>query len=101
MLFRSFASTASSVDTPLYSAIVKTVKELHPGAGVAQTIETRFTDSHFFRERGMVSYGFAPFVLTSGDTARVHGNDERIPVKSFTDGVHMIWNFVYNFSRAE
>jgi acetylornithine deacetylase/succinyl-diaminopimelate desuccinylase-like protein len=97
----NFSSTASSVDTPLYSAIVKTVKELHPGAGVAQTIETGFTDSHFFRERGMVSYGFEPFVLTSGDTTRVHGNDERIPVKSFTEGVHMIWNLVYNFSRAE
>jgi acetylornithine deacetylase/succinyl-diaminopimelate desuccinylase-like protein len=95
----NFAPATSSVDTPLYSAIVDAVKRMHPEAGVAQTIETGFTDSHYFREHGIVSYGFEPFPLTGNDTSRVHGNDERIPAKAFTDGVHLTWEVVYNFSR--
>jgi acetylornithine deacetylase/succinyl-diaminopimelate desuccinylase-like protein len=97
----NFASTASPVNTLLYADIQEAVKQLHPGAGVAQTIETGFTDSHFFRERGIVSYGFEPFAISEADTARVHGNDERIPVKAYTDGVRLLWEVVYNFSRGE
>ena len=59
------------------------------------------SDSHFFRERGIISYGFAPFALTEADSMRAHGNDERIPVKAFTEGVRLMWEVVYNFCRAE
>ncbi|MGH9775644.1 MAG: M20/M25/M40 family metallo-hydrolase [Candidatus Acidiferrales bacterium] len=97
----NFASTASSTDTPLYAAIEQAVKRLHPDTGIAQEIETGFTDSHFFRQRGIVSYGIGAFALTDADTARVHGDDERIPVDSFTNGVRLMWEVVYNFSRAE
>jgi acetylornithine deacetylase/succinyl-diaminopimelate desuccinylase-like protein len=97
----NFASTASPINTLLYADIQEAVKRLHPDAGVAQSIETGFTDSHFFRERNIVSYGFAPFAIPEADTARVHGNDERIPVKAYTDGVRLLWEVVYNFSRTE
>ena len=97
----NFVFTASPVNTLLYADIQEAVKHLHPGAGVAQSAETGFTDSHFFRERGIVSYGFAPFAISETDTARVHGNDERIPVNAYTDGVRLLWEVVYNFSRAE
>ena len=97
----NFASTASPINTLLYADIQEAVKRLHPDAGVAQSIETGFTDSHFFRERDIVSYGFAPFAIPEADTARVHGNDERIPVKAYTDGVRLLWEVVYNFSRTE
>jgi acetylornithine deacetylase/succinyl-diaminopimelate desuccinylase-like protein len=97
----NFTSTASPINTLLYADIQEAVKQLHPDAGVAQSIETGFTDSHFFRERNIVSYGFAPFAIPEADTARVHGNDERIPVKAYTDGVRLLWEVVYNFSRTE
>jgi acetylornithine deacetylase/succinyl-diaminopimelate desuccinylase-like protein len=97
----NFASTASPINTLLYADIQEAVKQLHPGAGVAQSVETGFTDSHFFRERNIVSHGFEPFAIPEADTARVHGNDERIPVKAYTDGVRLLWEVVYNFSRAE
>jgi acetylornithine deacetylase/succinyl-diaminopimelate desuccinylase-like protein len=104
----NFPPAASPVDTPLYAAIASATKELYPGAGpdkvgagVAQTISAGFTDSHFFREKGIVSYGFGAFALGEEDEGRAHGNDERIPVKAFTDGVRLMWEVVYRFGRAE
>ena len=58
-----------------------------------------FTDSHLFRERGIASYGFSPFAVTAGDARRIHGNDERIPVKSFQAGVRLMYQVVYDFCR--
>lgn len=97
----NFPSSASPMDTPLYAAIARAVEKLHPSTGVTQSMETGFTDCHFFREHGIVSYGFEPFALSDADDVRVHGNDERIPVQAYTDGVRLMWEVVYNFSRAE
>jgi acetylornithine deacetylase/succinyl-diaminopimelate desuccinylase-like protein len=97
----NFPPTVSPTTTPLYGAIEDAVKQLHPDVGVTSAIDTGFTDSHFFRERGIVSYGFEPFPLPEADVKRVHGNDERIPVAAYTDGVRLMWEVVYNFSRAE
>ena len=55
-------------------------------AGVVQSIGAGFTDPHFFpRGKGIVSYGFASFANTREDRDRVHGDNERIPVKNHTD----------------
>jgi acetylornithine deacetylase/succinyl-diaminopimelate desuccinylase-like protein len=95
----NFPSTSSKVDTPLYQSIQRAVHQLHPGAGVTLSTLTGFTDSHFYRERGITSYGFEPFAVTEDDERRVHGNDERIPVKTFTDGVRLMYQVVYDFSH--
>ena len=97
----NFPPTESSLGTPLSAAITEAVKQLHPGAGVTQSITTGFTDSHFFREKGITSYGFAPFAVQESDSDRAHGNDERISVQSFTAGVRLFWEVVYNFTRAQ
>ncbi len=97
----NFPPAESPVDTSLYAAIADAAKELYPRAGVAQTVSAGFTDSHFFRDKGIVSYGFGAFALGEGDGGRAHGNDERIAVKVFTDGVRLTWEVVYRFSRAE
>jgi acetylornithine deacetylase/succinyl-diaminopimelate desuccinylase-like protein len=97
----NFPPAVSSTDTPLYASIEKAVQELRPGAGVVETVDSGFTDSHFFRDHGITSYGFEPFALTRQDDRRVHGNNERIPLKSFTDGVRLYWNIVDDFVREK
>ncbi|MGC1935810.1 MAG: M20/M25/M40 family metallo-hydrolase [Candidatus Acidiferrales bacterium] len=97
----NFPPAVSSTDTPLFASIEKAVHELDPGAGVVQTVDAGFTDSHYFRDKGIVSYGFEPFALKLEDDERVHGDNERIPVKNYTDGVHLLWNVVYDFSRQK
>jgi acetylornithine deacetylase/succinyl-diaminopimelate desuccinylase-like protein len=46
-----------------------------------------FTDSRFFRERGIPAYGVSPFKLASEDSRGIHGPDERIPVAELDRGV--------------
>lgn len=97
----NFPPAVSSTDTPLFASIEKAVGELYPGAGVVQSVDAGFTDSHYFRDKGIVSYGFEPFALTQEDEERVHGDNERIPIKNYTDGLHVLWNIVYDFARAK
>jgi acetylornithine deacetylase/succinyl-diaminopimelate desuccinylase-like protein len=94
------SSPESSLDTPLHKTIEESVKALFPGAGVADTTSTGFNDSYFFRVKGITAYGFVPFAMRADDSGRAHGNDERLPVASFTDGVHLMWEVVSRFSRA-
>jgi len=97
----NFPPAVSSTDTPLFASIEKAVHDLDPGSGVVQNVAAGFTDSHFFREKGIIGYGFGPFAITGEDRDRVHGDNERIPVKNYTDGLHVLWNVVYDFSRAK
>ena len=97
----NFPPAVSPTDTPLFASIEKAVHELDPGAGVVQTVDAGFTDSHFFRDKGIVSYGFEPFAVTQEDDERVHGDNERIPIKNYIEGLHLLWNVVYDFSGAK
>ncbi|MGH9864491.1 MAG: hypothetical protein ACRD4H_03680 [Candidatus Acidiferrales bacterium] len=48
-----------------------------------------------------MSYGFEPVAVTREDDERVHGDNERIPLKNYEDGMHLLWNVVYDFVRVE
>lgn len=97
----NFPPTVSSVETDLYAAIEAGVKKVHPSAGLAQSITTGFTDSHFFREKGIVSYGFGVFAMPENDGSRAHGNDERIALAAFGDGVRLYWEVVRGFVEGK
>ena len=53
-------------------------------------VSTGFTDSHFFRDLGIVSCGFDPTIIPIELDQTVHGNDERIPVESVKQGVRQL-----------
>jgi acetylornithine deacetylase/succinyl-diaminopimelate desuccinylase-like protein len=42
-----------------------------------------------------------PFPLTEGDDARVHGDDERIPIESFRKGVAFLYHVVLDFTSTK
>jgi acetylornithine deacetylase/succinyl-diaminopimelate desuccinylase-like protein len=46
-----------------------------------------FTDSHYFRQKGLASYGFIPIEATQAQMRGVHGANERIGVKELGAGV--------------
>ncbi|HSF41515.1 MAG TPA: hypothetical protein VLT87_17075, partial [Thermoanaerobaculia bacterium] len=46
-----------------------------------------FTDSRFFRERGIAAYGVNPVALSGEDSRGIHNPDERIPLAAFDRGV--------------
>jgi acetylornithine deacetylase/succinyl-diaminopimelate desuccinylase-like protein len=76
--------TRSSLETPLWQALVEFVAEAEPGARAAPLACAGFTDSHWLREAfGTVAYGFFP---STGElppdvaASLIHSADERIPV---------------------
>ena len=83
----AFTPAVSSTDSVLYRAIEAVTAERHPGSRVMPTIETGFTDSHFTRDLGIISYGFDPIVVQEQEWPRIHGNDERVNVEAFRRGV--------------
>ena len=58
------------------------------------SVSTGFTDSHFFRDRGIASYGYAPFLIPEADEAGVHGNNERISIANVRTGTQMMYEIV-------
>jgi acetylornithine deacetylase/succinyl-diaminopimelate desuccinylase-like protein len=60
---------------------------LQPDGPVVPTFIPGFTDSRFFRERGIAAYGVTPFSISSEHLRGVHGPDERIPLRDFDRGV--------------
>lgn len=83
-----FPPSASPTDTPLYAAIAKLAER--EKARVVPSVLTGFTDSHYFRERGIPSYGFAPFVLTEPELQGMHGVDERLSRTNVREGTRRL-----------
>ena len=84
-----FTPAVSSTDTELYRAIERVTERHFPGARVVPAVSTGFTDSHFFRDMGIVAYGYEPIILADGEAGRFHGNDERITVENVRRGVQI------------
>jgi acetylornithine deacetylase/succinyl-diaminopimelate desuccinylase-like protein len=60
---------------------------LRPSGPVVPTFVPGFTDSRFFREKGIAAYGITPFALSGEDLRGIHNPDERIPLDELDRGV--------------
>jgi acetylornithine deacetylase/succinyl-diaminopimelate desuccinylase-like protein len=92
-----FAPAVSSIDTELFRQIESTILRHYPDAIVTPGMAGGFTDSHFFREMGIVSYGFSTIVTPLPEFAGVHGHNERIGVAAFKRGVLIMREVVEGF----
>jgi acetylornithine deacetylase/succinyl-diaminopimelate desuccinylase-like protein len=97
----AFSNTESSMDSDLYRSITSVISAQDRSAKFVPTVLAGFTDSHFFRDMGVVCYGFSPFLISSSDYSGVHGNDERIPEQSFRDGLRLFYKIVHNLCGAQ
>jgi acetylornithine deacetylase/succinyl-diaminopimelate desuccinylase-like protein len=89
-----FSPAVSSTDTPLYRAIVEVTRRHFPDANIVPGVSPGFTDSHFFRDLGIASYGFAPFLIPASQESGVHGNNERISIENIKRGTAMMLEMV-------
>lgn len=89
-----FTPAVSSTDTPLYRALVDVTKQHYPAAAIVPAVSTGFTDSHFFRDRRIASYGYSPFLIPQADESGVHGNNERISIENVRTGTVMMYEIV-------
>jgi acetylornithine deacetylase/succinyl-diaminopimelate desuccinylase-like protein len=82
---------ASPTEGALYRLLQQTLGSEAP---VAPYFSPGFTDSHFFRRRGIPAYGFSPFTLEPGDQLGIHAVDERIPVAELDRGIERMRSVV-------
>ena len=92
----AFTPAISETNSRLYRAIDSVTQELHPGSRVLPSVSTGFTDSHFTRDLGIISYGFNPIITNRGEHTGVHGNDEQVGEEAFRRGVGDFYAVVRN-----
>ncbi|MEA2165263.1 MAG: hypothetical protein QOK37_3390 [Thermoanaerobaculia bacterium] len=87
----------SPSDTPLFRLLAATMTRSEPGSTVGPVVGVGTSDSRYFRARGIVAYGIAPFKVNYYDADTVHGNDERIRARFFAEGVRLMRSIVADF----
>ena len=61
---------------------------------VLPSVSAGFTDSRIFRQHGITSYGFIPYLLEQQEAMTVHGHDERISVENLRLGCQVLFETV-------
>jgi acetylornithine deacetylase/succinyl-diaminopimelate desuccinylase-like protein len=85
-----FPSRSSPADTPLFSAIEAVARRNEAAALVVPRMIGGFTDAHWFRERGIVAYGFVPRWLTPEDARGIHGAQEKVSIANLQSGTETL-----------
>lgn len=86
----SFATPSSPLDTELFDAIRRVARESDPPGRVVPRVIAGFTDAHYFRDLGIVAYGFVPRWLRPHEARRIHGPNERISIDNLERGVETL-----------
>jgi acetylornithine deacetylase/succinyl-diaminopimelate desuccinylase-like protein len=95
----NFPPLASEAGTPLFRAIRNVAERHDPQAPVVPAVLAGFTDAHYFRRKGIVSYGFSGLPLTEEDGRRVHGDNERISLVSLREGIQILVELVQELDK--
>jgi acetylornithine deacetylase/succinyl-diaminopimelate desuccinylase-like protein len=95
-----FTPAVSTTDTDLYRTVQDVTLETFPGAEFVPQVQGGFTDSHFFRDLGIVSYGYEATATPQEDSRGVHGNDERVTEENVRRGVAMTLEIVRRFTAV-
>jgi acetylornithine deacetylase/succinyl-diaminopimelate desuccinylase-like protein len=82
----NFPAVSSPRKSLLMDAIARVAKT-EDNTPVVPTMIAGFTDSHYFRQKGIIAYGFIPIEVSPAAERGVHGVDERIPVKELGAGI--------------
>ncbi len=95
----NFPPVSSAADTPLFRAIRAVAKRNHPEALVLPSMLTGFTDSRYFRAKGIISYGFSGIALQAGEDYGVHGPNERIPLASLGQATRILFEVLQELDK--
>ena len=94
------AAPPSSLESDFYATISKVAAAQFANAPVLPFQSTGATDSAQLRLHNVQAYGLLPFPLAEEDYQRMHGDDERIPLASFTKGVGVLARIVAEFASS-
>ncbi len=96
----AFPSRSASADTELFRAIRDVAAKVDPGAAVVPRVIAGFTDAHYFRDLGIVAYGFVPRWLPPAESRGIHGPNERISIDNLERGVRTLLEILEQLDPA-
>jgi acetylornithine deacetylase/succinyl-diaminopimelate desuccinylase-like protein len=79
----------------VFDPLTRLTQAIWPGTPVTPVMENGASDSIYFAQAGIPSYGYSAIALERDDD-RAHGQDERLPVDSYWKSL----DFFYAFSKA-
>jgi acetylornithine deacetylase/succinyl-diaminopimelate desuccinylase-like protein len=90
---------ASPFPTPFTDLLRRVTEARYPGIpfGPVPTYGG-YTTSTLLRQRGFPTYGYQPIVTNITDTAKRHGNDERIYLRDYLNGVELLSEVVEEYA---
>ncbi len=83
----------SPLNPEVMSALEKVTGEMWPGVAVIPVMDSGASDGAISRAAGIPTYGMAGVFIDINDD-RSHGQDERVPVSSFYEGVDFYYRLV-------
>jgi len=86
----SFQAGSSPVETDLFRAIEAVAAAADSPSTVVPRMIAGFTDAHYFRNLGIVAYGFVPRRLRPHETRGIHGPNERVAIDNLELGVNTL-----------
>ena len=75
----------------LFDAVNQVTRDMWGNVPVIPVMSTGATDSRFFREKDVPSYGVSGLFLDPSVDARAHGRDERMRIQSYYEGQEFLW----------
>ena len=79
----------------VFDPLTRITQQIWPGIPVTPVMENGASDSIYFAQAGIPSYGYSAVALERDDD-RAHGQDERLPVDSYWKSL----DFFYAFTKA-
>ena len=94
-------SPFSPTDCDAFRLLAETVDAVYPGVPAVPYVMNGGTDSKHFAAVWPNVYRFAGFRFTAEERAGMHGNDERLSVGSYLDGVRFYRKLLENLNKGE
>ncbi|XP_067126025.1 N-fatty-acyl-amino acid synthase/hydrolase PM20D1-like [Centruroides vittatus] len=85
-----------SSDSFAYQTLKYSIRQIYPDCAVVPTIMVANTDSKWYLPLTRAIYRFSPVNIITEDTARLHGNDERISIKNYEQVVNFYYHLIIN-----
>lgn len=85
----------SPFDTEEFRIIAGVFEQHYPGSVVTPALLTGGSDSRFYRDKGVPTYGICPAVISMADlTGMIHGLDEKISTDNMISGTQVVTDIV-------
>ena len=89
-------SRVSSTESPGFAILVKTIRQVSPDTIVAPSLVVTGTDSPHYESLAENSFRFVPMRIKKEDLKRIHGIDERVSIKNYTEIIRFYVQLIRN-----